>query len=70
MADVNIPLGEVFTSPLLAGTEGLPCVGNGMWRITSLRICGSGFYGGPGDWTFPANFGPIQGLDGSREGSW
>ena len=23
MADVNIPVGEVFTSPVLAGTEGL-----------------------------------------------
>lgn len=34
VADVNIPVGEVFTSPVLAGTEGLLHVENDIyWRI-------------------------------------
>lgn len=41
VADVNIPLGEVFTSPLLAGTEGLLHVGNVYvedYQFKNLRI--------------------------------
>ena len=36
VADVNIPVGEVFTSPVLAGTEGLLHVGN--VYIESIRF--------------------------------
>lgn len=41
VADVNIPLGEVFTSPLLTGTEGLLHVGNVYvedYQFKNLRI--------------------------------
>ncbi|MCD8121109.1 MAG: aminopeptidase [Clostridiales bacterium] len=41
VADVNIPLGEVFTSPVLAGTTGLLHVGRvylGNYSFTNLRI--------------------------------
>lgn len=41
VADVNIPLGEVFTSPVLAGTEGLLHVSNvyvGDFQFKDLRI--------------------------------
>ncbi len=41
VADVNIPLGEVFTSPLLAGTEGLLHVGSVYvedYQFKNLRI--------------------------------
>ena len=41
VADVNIPVGEVFTSPLLAGTNGLlhvSCVYLEQLRYTDLRI--------------------------------
>lgn len=41
VADVNIPLGEVFTSPVLAGTEGLLHVGNVYvedYQFKNLRI--------------------------------
>ncbi len=44
VADVNIPLGEVFTSPLLAGTEGVlhvkrVYVGEYQFRDLTLRFC-------------------------------
>ena len=41
VSDVNIPLGEVFTSPLLTGTEGLLHVSNvyvGDYQFKNLRI--------------------------------
>lgn len=41
VSDVNIPLGEVFTSPILTGTEGLLHVGNvyvGDYQFKDLRI--------------------------------
>lgn len=41
LSDVNIPLGEVFTSPLLTGTEGLLHVGSvyiGGIRFVNLRL--------------------------------
>ena len=41
VADVNIPLGEVFTSPVLAGTEGLLHVKEvyiGEYLFKDLRI--------------------------------
>lgn len=41
VADVNIPLGEVFTSPVLAGTDGLLHVGNVYvedYQFKNLRI--------------------------------
>lgn len=41
VADVNIPVGEVFTSPMLAGTEGLLHVGNvyiGDFQFKNFRM--------------------------------
>ena len=42
MADVNIPLGEVFTSPVLAGTGGMLHVSkvylNGL-QFCDLKLC-------------------------------
>ena len=42
VADVNIPVGEVFTSPVLKGTAGLLHVGNvyiGEFQFKDLKIC-------------------------------
>ena len=42
VADVNIPVGEVFTSPVLKGTAGLLHVGNvyiGEFQFRDLKIC-------------------------------
>ena len=39
VSDVNIPLGEVFTSPILKGTEGLLHVKNVYVEDYQFRIC-------------------------------